>query len=171
MRKLIDEDTQNLASKDYIQKTDISLIKADLDKTFLLKNRLQGMLAPFYTSISKSHRQHYTAVLDRAMELFNIDNNWRSILEKIDSNTGVLETIFLEKQEQAQERQERILTIVNILLGAGIVFDLIGFIIPEGSLLNLALSIVSTSFLVILAILLARLYLPQLLQRGKEEED
>ncbi|MFX1520301.1 MAG: hypothetical protein ACFFCD_10315 [Promethearchaeota archaeon] len=171
LSKLIDEDTQNLASKDYIQKTDISLIKADLDKTFMLKNRLQGMLAPFYTALSKSHRQHYTAVLDCAVELFDINNNWSSILEKIQNNTMTLETIFLEKQEQAQERQERILTIVNILLGAGIVFDLLGYIIPEGSLLNLALSIVSTTFLVILAILLLRLYLPRLLQRTKKEEE
>ena len=45
--------------------------------------------------------------------LYNIEKNWEMISDKLESNTQELNSLFLDKQEEASKRQEKILNIVN----------------------------------------------------------
>ncbi len=129
----IDLNMRNLADKEYIKKP-IKDIKKDLDNTTRLKNMLQTLLAPFFTDISRSNRQHYTSVLSRAVELNDIDGVWERISQKIEATSDDLSVIYDEKQEESTKKQEKALGMVNLILSAGIVFDLVGYIAPVSGL-------------------------------------
>ncbi len=124
----LDKDTKNLLNKEYISR-DLTLIKEDLDKSDRLKIILQTMLAPFFTDISRSNRQHYTSVLNRSVELFDIMNLWKMINDKIDSNVRELNSIFMDKQQDAADRQEKSLTILNFIIGASVLFSIIEYLV------------------------------------------
>ncbi|TFH28935.1 MAG: hypothetical protein E4G98_04635 [Promethearchaeota archaeon] len=102
----IDIDTAQLTSPEFKEK-DPTLIKDDLEKTTRLKMILQRTLAPFFTDLSRSHRQHYHTLLQHCVTLYDIEKNWQMLSDKLESNTQGLNSIFLEKQEEASERQEK----------------------------------------------------------------
>ena len=124
----IDIDTAQLTSQEFKEK-DPSLIKDDLEKTTRLKMILQRTLAPFFTDLSRSHRQHYHTLLQHCVTLYDIEKNWQMLSDKLEGNTQELNSIFLEKQEEASKRQEKILNLVNLILGASIVFEIVDILV------------------------------------------
>ncbi|MHA2019796.1 MAG: hypothetical protein ACTSXY_16150, partial [Promethearchaeota archaeon] len=89
---------------------------------------------------------------------------------KIDSNTQEMNSIFLDKQQEASERQEKILNMVNLILGAGIVFDIMGYILADNaSLQKLLAQIIGGGLLMILVVLVLKLYGPK--RKKKEKKD
>ncbi|MHA1719489.1 MAG: hypothetical protein ACTSXK_08195, partial [Promethearchaeota archaeon] len=165
----VDEDTAQLGSDEFMDKKSKE-IKDDLEKTNKLKLILQRTLSPFFTDLTRSHRQHYHAVLKRCVEINEIEKNWELILNKIDSNTQEMNSIFLDKQQEASERQEKILNMVNLILGAGIVFDIMGYILADNaSLQKLLAQIIGGGLLMILVVLVLKLYGPK--RKKKEKKD
>ncbi|MHA1766430.1 MAG: hypothetical protein ACTSWX_03690 [Promethearchaeota archaeon] len=165
----VDEDTAQLGSDEFMDKKSKE-IKDDLEKTNKLKLILQRTLSPFFTDLTRSHRQHYHAVLKRCVEINEIEKNWELILDKIDSNTQEMNSIFLDKQQEASERQEKILNMVNLILGAGIVFDIMGYILADNaSLQKLLAQIIGGGLLMILVVLVLKLYGPK--RKKKEKKD
>ncbi len=126
----IDEDTGNLAKEEYMER-DPDEIKTDLEKTNRLKNALNGLLSPYFSDLIRSHRQHYTAVLKHLIDLYDIDTNWERILKKIEMNTDQLNSVYLDKQAEASEQQEKVLNVVNVLLGAGILFEIVDYVVLD----------------------------------------
>ncbi|MCF2139608.1 MAG: hypothetical protein K9W44_06100 [Candidatus Lokiarchaeota archaeon] len=165
----IDIDTSQLTSRDFKEK-DPGLIKDDLEKTTRLKMILQRTLAPFFTDLSRSHRQHYHTLLQHCVNLYNIEKNWKMISDKLESNTQELNSLFLDKQEEASKRQEKILNIVNLILGAGIVFEIVDFIVDDTDLQSLIKKIVGGGFLLLIIGLLVPLYLPKLFKKFKRKK-
>jgi len=161
----IDQDTLQLTTKTFIEK-DSTVIKADLDRTKRLKLILQKTLAPFQTDLSRSHRQHYHAILKHSVEINDIDKIWATITAKLESNTEELNQIFLDKQEEANKRQESKLNQVNILLGANIVFEILGYIIDNDEVLPVVMKIGGWSILAFLLLLLGA-PLPKLFKKKK----
>ncbi len=149
----LDLNLRNLADEQYVKKP-IKQIKDDLDKTTRLKNMLQILLAPFFTDISRSNRQHYTSVLQRAVTLNDIDGIWERISQKIESSSHELSSIYDEKQEETTKKQEKALGMVNLILSAGIVFDIVGYIVTgaEADQIKLYIGAVMAVFLVIMLI-------------------
>jgi len=167
----IDEDTGQLGSEEFMAKKSKD-IKEDLEKTKKLKLTLQRTLSPFFTDLTRSHRQHYHAVLKRCVENNEIEKNWELILNKIDSNTQEMNSIFLDKQEESSERQEKILTMVNLILGAGIVFDIIGYILADNASLQKSLAqIIGGGLISILIVLVLKLYVPKRKKKKKKEKE
>ena len=154
INKEIDIDTKNLSKPDYSKKNS-EQIKADLEDSKVLQNGLQGVLSPIFTDLTRSHRQHYSAVLKRMMTILNIEQNWERILKKIDLNTQNLNSIYLKKQEDSQERQEKILNMVNFLLGSSIIFEIIGFIVRDEEMVNSINSVIGIVIIGILIIMFA----------------
>lgn len=154
INKEIDIDTKNLSKPDYSKKNS-EQIKADLEDSKVLQNGLQGVLSPIFTDLTRSHRQHYSAVLKRMMTILNIEQNWERILKKIDLNTQNLNSIYLKKQEGSQERQEKILNMVNFLLGSSIIFEIIGFIVRDEEMVNSINSVIGIVIIGILIIMFA----------------
>ncbi len=152
----IDKDTKNLLNKEYISR-ELSLIKEDLDKSDRLKIILQTMLAPFFTDISRSNRQHYTAVLNRSVELFDIMNLWNMINIKIDSNVRGLNSIFMDKQQEAADRQEKSLTILNFIIGASVLFSIIEYLVFIQPAQSILLWFTALFILVFLLIFIVRM--------------
>ena len=164
----IDEDTEQLGSDVFMAKKSKD-IKDDLEKTNKLKLILQKTLSPIFTDLTRSHRQHYHAILKRCYENNEIDKTWELILNKIDSNTQEMNSIFLDKQEESSERQEKILNMVNLILGAGIVFDIIGYIVAEESIQKTIVQIIGGGLISVLIILVLKLYGPKLKKKKKKE--
>ncbi len=165
----IDIDTAQLTSQEF-QEKETSLIKEDLEKTNRLKMILQGTLAPFFTDLSRSHRQHYHTLLQHCVTLYDIEKNWQMLSDKLEGNTQALNSIFLEKQEEASERQEKVLGIVNLILGASIVFEIVDILVVEDSLQTLVKQIVGGCFLIIIVGFLGKLYLPKLSKKKKKKK-
>ncbi|MHA1745137.1 MAG: hypothetical protein ACTSWW_03995 [Promethearchaeota archaeon] len=159
----IDKDTLQLTTKSFIEK-DSTVIKEDLDRTKRLKMILQKTLAPFQTDLSRSHRQHYHAILKHSVEINDIEKIWVTITTKLESNVESLNSIFLDKQEDANKRQEKKLAWVNGLLGASIVFEILSFLIDDPILLSLVKKIVGGVFLVFI---LGILVLPKFFKKKK----
>ncbi len=153
----IDLDTKILSQSNYESKN-IKTIKEDLENSKRLKNGLQSVLAPIFTDLTRSYRQHYTAVLNRLMSIYEIEANWERILKKIELNSASLNSIYLDKQEESQERQEKILNMVNFILGSGIIFQIIGYLISDESVENLVNSAIGIGFLLILGIMLLTIF-------------
>lgn len=124
LNRAIDFDQENLSSDDYLNKAPTA-IKDDLDRTNRLKHSLQNMLGPIMVDLTRSHRQHYAAVLLRMVQLANLSVCSKHIHRRIDSNTRELNAIFLDKQEESSQRQESILNTVNMVLGASIIFEIV----------------------------------------------
>ena len=164
----IDRDTHQLTTKEFTDKKP-ALIKDDLDKTNRLKMILQKTLAPFFTDLSRSHRQHYHTLLKHSVEINDIEKNWQMIASKLKSNTEELNSIFLDKQEEGNKRQEKILNMVNIILGASIIFEILGYLVPEENL-NLVIKIVGGCFGALLVFLIGKLYLPKIFKRKKKKK-
>jgi len=100
-----------------------------------------------------------------------IEKNWKLILDKIDSNTQEMNSIFLDKQEEASERQEKILNMVNLILGAGIVFDIIGyFLVDSPSLQKIIPQILGGSILLFIFVLFLRLKIPKKKKKKKNKK-
>lgn len=165
----IDTDTGQLTSEDF-QEKDPALIKEDLEKTTRLKMILQKTLAPFFTDLSRSHRQHYHTLLQHCVKIYDIEKNWNMISDKLESNREEMNSIFLDKQEEASKRQEKILNIVNLILGASIVFEIVGFLVEEPGLQGLIKKIVGGCFLISIISLLIPLYLPRLFKKLKKKK-
>jgi hypothetical protein len=167
----VDNDTKNLANPQYGEKAS-SIIKTDLDKTTRLKNALQLMIAPFFTDLSRSNRQHYTSLILRAVEMYDIKENWGRISGKIETNLQQMNAIFLDKQSEVQDQQEKLLNLVNFILGAGIIFDLLGYLLVGSENESLFMQILSLIFLAILLGTLLKMNLPKLQKlKGKKDGD
>ena len=136
-----------------------------------LKMILQRTLAPFFTDLSRSHRQHYHTLLQHCVTLYDIEKNWQMLSDKLESNTQGLNSIFLEKQEEASKRQEKILNMVNLILGASIVFEIVDILVHENLDLQSTIKmIVGGCFLVLIAGFLGNLFLPKIFKKKKKNK-
>ena len=166
----VDEDTGQLGSEEFSARKSKE-IKEDLEVTNKLKLTLQRTISPFFTDLTRSHRQHYHAILKRCVENNEIEKNWELILDKIDSNTQEMNSIFLDKQEEASERQEKILNMVNIILGAGIVFDIIGyFLVDNETLQKIIPQVLGGGILLFILVLFLRLKMPKRKKKKKKRK-
>ena len=166
----VDEDTRQLSSEEF-RKRKSKEIKDDLEKTNRLKMVLQRTLSPFFTDLTRSHRQHYHSVLQRCVEINEIEKNWELIRNKIDSNTQDMNSIFLDKQEISSERQEKILNTVNIILGTSIFFDMLGFIIADERAQTLIAQIIGGALLLFLIGFFLKLYGPKRKRKRKIKKE
>ena len=91
--------------------------------------------------------------------------------DKLEGNTQALNSIFLEKQEEASERQEKVLGIVNLILGASIVFEIVDILATEPALQTLIKQIVGGVFLIVIIGFLGKLYLPKLFKKKKKKKN
>ncbi|MHA1647718.1 MAG: hypothetical protein ACTSVL_09115 [Promethearchaeota archaeon] len=166
----VDEDTDQLGSEEFSARKSKE-IKDELEETNKLRMILQRTLSPFFTDLTRSHRQHYHAVLKRCVENNEIEKNWEIILAKIDSNTQEMNSIFLDKQEISSERQEKILNIVNIILGTSILFDMLGYIITDKSAQTLIAQIIGGALLLFLIGFFLKLYGPKRKRKRKIKKE
>ncbi len=145
----VDDDATYL-SQGISKNTKLDDIKDRLDRTVMLKNGMQAIVAHLFSELLHSHRQHYAAILNRIVSLDGLKENWKLLSEKIVQNSQALNSIYLEKQEKATKRQQTVLAVINVLLGAGIIFDIITYLIPEGATRNLAIYITAAAFVILL---------------------
>jgi hypothetical protein len=165
----VDEDTEQLGSEEFSARKSKE-IKDELEKTNKLRLILQRTLSPFFTDLTRSHRQHYHAVLKRCVDNNEIEKHWEIILTKIDSNTQEMNSIFLDKQEISADRQEKILNTVNIILGAGILFDILEFVISEASIQKTIAQIIGGGLSLFLFVFFLNLRLSKKKRRKKEKK-
>ena len=86
------------------------------------------------------------------MTILNIEQNWERILKTF--KYANLNSIYLKKQEDSQET-EKILNMVNFLLGSSIIFEIIGFIVRDEEMVNSINSVIGIVIIGILIIMFA----------------
>ena len=130
-------------------------LKENLEQSKRLKNILQIALAPFYKEIAQNNRQHYTAVLNRSIELFAIDDNWDRISSELESNSDEMDDLYTEKTDEESEYQSKALNYVQVILGISVLFDIFRNILPSDSpLLTPILQIISWAALIVLVFII-----------------
>ncbi len=172
---VIDEDTIELTMEKELL-GDPQQIKNDLDYTLRLKNTLQSVLSPVFTDLNKNNRYHYNRVLNHVLALYGISNNWDLVQRKIESNMVALENIYLDKQrelqkkqaeeltkqteaqQKASQKQQAMLTLLQLILGTGVIFDILVDVIDDRSQLRSAVLITIVILGIISIYILSKTY-------------
>ncbi|MFX1593492.1 MAG: NUDIX domain-containing protein, partial [Promethearchaeota archaeon] len=103
-----------------------------------LRGMIQTKMSLIYSELDWNPRQHYTRVLTHLINGFRIP----VIIERVDAKFNMLyetmQELYIKKNEETQKRTKRVLSLVNIFLGAGIIADLVTAVlaaltIPEGN--------------------------------------
>ena len=160
----IDKNTK-LFTDEGIMTRDLKYIKKKLDETSKLKLVLQLALAPMFTDLTRSHRQHYHSLLRHCFSLYEMEKNWNTINSKIENNVQSLNSVYLDLQEKNQKRQAIAMGLLNVILGAGIVFQILEYLFTDESTRQIVLQVVGGTFLTLLVLLVVWLYGARLIKK------
>ncbi|MCZ2846170.1 MAG: NUDIX hydrolase [Candidatus Bathyarchaeota archaeon] len=110
----------------------------------LLRGLIQTNLSTIYNELDYNRRQHYTSVLKHLLAEFEIESIVKRVNEKFTTIYDAMQDLYHKKSEEAQEKTERGLNLLNLLFGAGVLADLAGVIMLS---LNLQKGTLFTSIL------------------------
>jgi 8-oxo-dGTP diphosphatase len=110
----------------------------------LLRGLIQTNLSTIYNELDYNRRQHYTSVLKHLLVEFEIESVVKRVNEKFLTIYDAMQDLYHKKSEEAQEKTERGLNLLNLLFGAGVLADLAGVIMLS---LNLQKGTLFTSIL------------------------
>ncbi|TFG00273.1 MAG: NUDIX hydrolase [Promethearchaeota archaeon] len=99
-----------------------------------LRGILQNTLSRIYNELDYNRRQHYTSVLKHLVEKFDLKGVKERLNNKFDLLYDTIQEIYQKQVQADQEETEKALNILNFLLGAGILADLVELIMVALSL-------------------------------------
>ena len=118
---------------------DLRSIEKKIKNLRLLKGLIQTNLSMIYNELDYNRRQHYTSILKHLLNEFEIESVVKRINQKFTTIYDAMQDLYHKKSEEAQQKTERGLNLLNLLFGAGILADLAGVImlslnLQEGTL-------------------------------------
>jgi 8-oxo-dGTP diphosphatase len=99
-----------------------------------LRGILQNTLSKIYNELDYNRRQHYTKVLKHLVNKFDLEGLKERLNTKFDLLYDSMQEIYQKQVQEDQEETEKALNILNFLLGAGILADLVGLLMIAFSL-------------------------------------
>jgi len=99
-----------------------------------LRGILQNTLSKIYNELDYNRRQHYTKVLKHLVNKFDLEGLKERLNTKFDLLYDSMQEIYQKQVQDDQEETEKALNILNFLLGAGILADLVGLLMIAFSL-------------------------------------
>lgn len=139
-----------------------------------LRGILQNTLGKIYNELDYNRRQHYTTVLKHLVEKFDLPGVKERLNNKFDLLYDTMQEIYQKRVQEDQEETEKALNILNFLLGAGILADLVGLLmIAFGLSENDSSAIILNSivaFIISGVLLFAFIYYVFVKFKGKKEQ-
>ncbi|MBD3214803.1 MAG: NUDIX domain-containing protein [Candidatus Lokiarchaeota archaeon] len=104
---------------------DTEKLEEKINNLRFLRGILQNALSIIYNELDYNRRQHYTSVLTHLIDKFELDNIKGRMNQKFDLLYNTMNEIHQKRVQEDQEETEKALNILNFLLGAGILADLV----------------------------------------------
>lgn len=137
---------------------DTEKLEEKINNLRFLRGILQNALSIIYNELDYNRRQHYTRVLKHLINKFDLNNIKGRMNQKFELLYNTMNEIHQKRVQEDQEETEKALNILNFLLGAGILADLVGLAMIALSLkendfsailLNSIVAIIISSILVV----------------------
>ena len=135
---------------------DVSSIEAKIQNLRLLRGLIQTNLSKVYDELDNNRRQHYTSVLKHLLIEFEIESVVKRVSEKFATIYDAMQDLYHKKSQEDQQKTERHLNLLNVLIGSDVLVNLTGVLIqnlnlqegtPFTSLLNGIIGIIIVAFL------------------------
>jgi 8-oxo-dGTP diphosphatase len=152
----------------------IEKLEEKINNLRFLRGILQNALSKIYNELDYNRRQHYTKVLKHLIKTFDLNRIKNRVNNKFDLLYNSMQEIYQKQVQRDQEETEKALNILNILLGAGILADLVGLLMIALSLSENALSAIilngTFAFIITGFLIFAILYYVFVKRKVKREE-
>jgi 8-oxo-dGTP diphosphatase len=99
-------------------------IEKKIQNLRLLRGLIQTNLSNVYEELDSNRRQHYTSVLKHLLIEFEIESVVERLNEKFATIYDAMQDLYHKKSQEDQQKTERHLNILNLLVGAGVLVDL-----------------------------------------------
>ena len=134
----------------------VSSIETIIQNLRLLRGLIQTNLSKVYDELDNNRRQHYTSVLKHLLIEFEIESVVKRVSEKFATIYDAMQDLYNKKSQEDQQKTERHLNLLNVLIGSDVLVNLTGVLIqnlnlqegtPFTSLLNGIIGIIIVAFL------------------------
>ena len=135
---------------------DVSSIETKIQNLRLLRGLIQTNLSKVYDELDNNRRQHYTSVLKHLLIEFEIESVVKRVNEKFATIYDAMQDLYHKKSQEDQQKTERHLNLLNVLIGSDVLVNLTGVLIqnlnlqegtPFTALLNGIIGIIIVAFL------------------------
>jgi len=99
-------------------------IEKKIQNLRLLRGLIQTNLSNVYEELDSNRRQHYTSVLKHLLIEFEIESVVKRLNEKFATIYDAMQDLYHKKSQEDQQKTDRHLNILNLLVGAGVLVDL-----------------------------------------------
>ncbi len=113
---------------------DLKSIENKIQNLRLLRGLIQTNLSKVYNELDNNRRQHYTSVLKHLLNEFEIEGVVKRLNEKFATIYDAMQDLYHKKSQEDQQKTERHLNILNLLVGADVLVGFTGIIIQGFSL-------------------------------------
>ena len=103
---------------------DLKSIEIKIQNLRLLRGLIQTNLSKVYDELDNNRRQHYTSVLKHLLSEFEIEGVVKRVNEKFATIYDAMQDLYHKKSQEDQQKTDRHLNILNLLVGAGVLVDL-----------------------------------------------
>ncbi|MCK4384125.1 MAG: NUDIX hydrolase, partial [Candidatus Lokiarchaeota archaeon] len=103
---------------------DLKSIEMKIKNLKLLRGLIQTNLSIVYDELDSNRRQHYTSVLNHLLIEFEIERVIKRVNEKFTTIYDAIQDLYHKKSQEDQQKTERHLNVLNLLVGAGVLVDL-----------------------------------------------
>ncbi|MHA2050978.1 MAG: NUDIX domain-containing protein [Promethearchaeota archaeon] len=110
---------------------DLKSIEMKIQNLRLLRGLIQTNMSKVYNELDNNRRQHYTSVLKHLLIEFEIDSVVKRVNEKFATIYDAIQDLYNKKSQENQQKTERRLNLLNFLIGAGVLVDLVGVLIAS----------------------------------------
>jgi len=110
---------------------DLKSIENKIQNLRLLRGLIQTNLSKVYDELDNNRRQHYTSVLKHLLIEFEIEDVVKRVNEKFSTIYDAMQDLYHKKSQEDQQKRERHLSILNLLVGSDVLVGLAGVIIQS----------------------------------------
>ncbi|MBY8987898.1 MAG: NUDIX hydrolase [Candidatus Lokiarchaeota archaeon] len=113
---------------------DLKSIEMKIQNLRLLRGLIQTNLSKVYNELDNNRRQHYTSVLKHLLIEFEIESVVKRLNEKFSTIYDAMQDLYHKKSQEDQQKTERHLNILNLLVGADVLVGFTGILIQSFNL-------------------------------------
>ncbi|MHA1270736.1 MAG: NUDIX domain-containing protein [Candidatus Helarchaeota archaeon] len=103
---------------------DIDIIKKKIENLRFLRGIMQTQMSIIYNELDYNRRHHYTRVLTHLISEFQINRLLERINRKFDILQDSMQSVYQKQNEENQKKTQRVMKILNLLVGIGILSDI-----------------------------------------------
>ncbi|MHA2037272.1 MAG: NUDIX domain-containing protein [Promethearchaeota archaeon] len=139
---------------------DLKSVEKKIQNLRLLRGLIQTNLSKVYNELDNNRRQHYTKVLKHLLNEYEIENVVKRVNEKFTTIYDAIQDLYNKKSQENQQKTEKRLNLLNLLIGAGVLVDLAGVFITslniqEGALFTLLNGLIGIIIILLFSLMIS----------------